>query len=266
MVSPSALSPALTNAPIFVASENCESSFRRIVDFTDEPSASGSDAAPFVGEKPSKKAHSLKRKRADGALDTLDPRDFDSDEQPERYKRVQVYCRPPAGLDPVGALEREAPCIINPTATVSDPMVLDTDESQSVSRESNDAAAATEPTSLVLDVPRHEQQTLNEVSYAPGRYYDSDDVLSHSPLLEPIRPNYNPAPTPPPFVSGYHSSSDTCSSPGVVTPPSTDLHPPFSGRPLSKSSKRKKRRRHGPSQGDIVLICYLEPNRPDFAQ
>jgi hypothetical protein len=95
-------------------------------------------------------------------------------------------------------------------------------------------------------------------------FYDPDDVLPHSPLLEPIRPNYKPATTPPPFVptsSSSHSPESGDSEIDRARGPNIENK----GR-RSRKGKRGKKRRHGPSQGDTVLISYLEPNRPDIAQ
>ena len=99
-----------------------------------------------------------------------------------------------------------------------------------------------------------------------GEFYDPDDVLPRSPGLQPTKVNYRPVDSPPPFTA--QPSSSVSSSP----------EPSDSGR-LSESkesgaatkllAKRKTRRRKGrtrPSQGDAVLISYLDPNRPDIAQ
>jgi hypothetical protein len=249
-----------------LASENCESSFRRILDVTDEPSASGSDAAPFVCNEKSKKAHGLKRKRADGVLDALDSKDSDSDEQPARYKRVQVYCRPPAELERAGQIEREPPRVISTTETVSDPLILDTDGLQYLRHEAQGVTAATERPSLVLDVPREEQHMPHELSNRFDNFYDSDELLPRSPLLEPIRPNFFPSPTPPPPVLSDCSSSYASSASDAEAAPLSNFQESFYGIYLSEKSKRKRRRRHRPSQGDIFLISYLHPHRPDIAQ
>jgi hypothetical protein len=83
--------------------------------------------------------------------------------------------------------------------------------------------------------------------------YGSDDERPGSPLLVPQTINYKPADSPPPFLPAKSSSSSPESTP-----------PPGSAR--SKKTLRKRRKRTQPSQGDSVLISYLDPNRPDIAR
>ncbi|RYO80408.1 hypothetical protein DL766_006573 [Monosporascus sp. MC13-8B] len=75
--------------------------------------------------------------------------------------------------------------------------------------------------------------------------YDPDEVLPRdSPLMKPYRPRLQPSPSPPP----------------AFTRPKVSLSPSY-GR---KSSNRRRKVR--PSQGDAVLIHYLDGGkRPDIA-
>ena len=91
--------------------------------------------------------------------------------------------------------------------------------------------------------------------------YGPDDFLPRSPLLEPIKPNYKPASTPPPFVPSSSPSPESGDS-DIDLARNSEVE-----RKAKRLRKRKKgRRRHVPSQGDTVLLSYLEPNRPDIAQ
>jgi hypothetical protein len=100
-------------------------------------------------------------------------------------------------------------------------------------------------------------------SHDAGPFYDPDDVLPRSPQLEPIKPNYKPSATPPPFVPSSSSHSPESEESEIDLARDTEI-----GNQARRSRKRKKgrKRRHGPSQGDTVLISYLDPNRPDIAQ
>lgn len=82
--------------------------------------------------------------------------------------------------------------------------------------------------------------------------YDSDDVFPRSPGLEPVRPKATPSPSPPPFAA--HS---------VTISTSPDVSPPYSS---SRRRKKPNRRKTQPSQGDTVLIGFMDPNRPDIAR
>lgn len=80
--------------------------------------------------------------------------------------------------------------------------------------------------------------------------YDSDDAYPKSPGLQPIKIKSTPSPSPPPFPP-QHSQP-------VVTQTVS---------PTTSSSRRRKRNnRTRPSQGDTVLLSFLEPNRPDIAR
>jgi hypothetical protein len=96
-----------------------------------------------------------------------------------------------------------------------------------------------------------------------GAFYNLDDVLPRSPQLEPIKPNYKPSATPPPFLPS--SSSHSPESEESELDLARDAE---SGNQARRFRKRKKgrKRKHVPSQGDTVLISYLDPNRPDIAQ
>jgi hypothetical protein len=93
-----------------------------------------------------------------------------------------------------------------------------------------------------------------------GEYYDPDeDVRPSSPGLVPTQINYKPQETPPPSILSSSSSARSASS--EIDDSRDDL------------SMRKKKRRTRPSQGDALssqgdalLISYLDPNRPDIAQ
>ena len=82
-------------------------------------------------------------------------------------------------------------------------------------------------------------------------YLDPDSVIkaSHTPPLQPTKPNYTSEDTPPPLVLEETSSSaDSGSSRGR-------------GRPRGKQRRGRTR----PSQCDAVLIGQTAPNRPDIA-
>ncbi|GME43313.1 Zinc finger C2H2-type/integrase DNA-binding protein [Neofusicoccum parvum] len=80
--------------------------------------------------------------------------------------------------------------------------------------------------------------------------YDSDDAYPKSPGLQPIKIKSTPSPSPPPFPP-QHSAP-------VVTQTVS---------PTTSSSRRRKRNnRTRPSQGDTVLLSFLDPNRPDIAR
>lgn len=81
-------------------------------------------------------------------------------------------------------------------------------------------------------------------------HYDSDDAYPKSPGLQPIKIKSTPSPSPPPFPP-QHSAP-------VITQTVS---------PTTSSSRRRKRNnRTRPSQGDTVLLSFLEPNRPDIAR
>jgi hypothetical protein len=101
-----------------------------------------------------------------------------------------------------------------------------------------------------------------------GDYYDPDeDARPSSPGLVPTQINYKPVETPPPYIP---SSASSCVS---VSPesPYNSSHPGCeqTARATSARKAKKRRRKKGrtrPSQGDAVLISYLDPNRPDIAR
>lgn len=84
------------------------------------------------------------------------------------------------------------------------------------------------------------------------QYIDFEtDILERSPQLEAVKPDLGPTvDTPPPLVP-YESSSDSSET----------------GEEKSRSPRSRKRRkgRTRASQGDRVLISYLDHNRPDIA-
>jgi hypothetical protein len=88
------------------------------------------------------------------------------------------------------------------------------------------------------------------VDSVEGQYYGDEDALPHSPGLVPVKVKYKPSPTPPPFVDVSH------------LPPSTQTV----SSPSSRRHKKANRRKNKPTQGDLVLIRSMEPNRPDIAQ
>ena len=92
--------------------------------------------------------------------------------------------------------------------------------------------------------------------------YDSDDdpLIPRSPGLQETKPRYTPEPTPPPFVPSSSNSPESGES-DIDLASDAEIGKP---RRLRKGKKARKRR-HGPSQGDAVLISYLDPNRPDIA-
>jgi hypothetical protein len=95
-------------------------------------------------------------------------------------------------------------------------------------------------------------------------FYDPYDFLPRSPGLEPIKPNLKPAPTPPPFVLSSSSPSPESEESEIELARDGDIQ--SKPRRSRKRKKGRRRRRHEPTQGDTVLISYLEPNRPDIAQ
>jgi hypothetical protein len=84
-------------------------------------------------------------------------------------------------------------------------------------------------------------------------YYQDDDLLSKSPLLEARIVKATPSPTPPPLVTTL-----------VRHPPSRQSVSPSQSRNQKKSNRHKIRTQ--PTQGDWVLIREMDPNRPDIAQ
>jgi hypothetical protein len=55
-------------------------------------------------EPPQEHRRSQKRKRAVLDADDGNPRESDSDDRPEKYKRVQVHCKPPVSHGTLGML------------------------------------------------------------------------------------------------------------------------------------------------------------------
>ncbi|KEF54979.1 uncharacterized protein A1O9_08631 [Exophiala aquamarina CBS 119918] len=85
------------------------------------------------------------------------------------------------------------------------------------------------------------------------QYIDFEtDILERSPQLEAVKPDLGPTvDTPPPLVP-YESSSDS-SEPGEEE------------KSRSPRSRKRRKGRTRASQGDRVLISYLDHNRPDIA-
>jgi hypothetical protein len=98
-------------------------------------------------------------------------------------------------------------------------------------------------------------------------YYDPDeDVRPLSPGLIPTQINYKPEETPPPYIP-TSSSSAASLSPEPSNRKSDLQGPDALARPPGKKKKRRRKKgRTRPSQGDAVLISYLDPNRPDIAR
>ncbi|KAF2174357.1 hypothetical protein K469DRAFT_301087 [Zopfia rhizophila CBS 207.26] len=71
-------------------------------------------------------------------------------------------------------------------------------------------------------------------------YYHSDGPSPNSPGLQPIQVKATPSPSPPPSTS-------------------QNAEPP-------KSRTRKRKRRTRPSQGDGVLMRFMDPDHPDIAE
>ncbi|KAF2188747.1 hypothetical protein K469DRAFT_765657 [Zopfia rhizophila CBS 207.26] len=71
-------------------------------------------------------------------------------------------------------------------------------------------------------------------------YYHSDKSSPNSPGLQPIRVKATPSPSPPPSTS-------------------QNAEPP-------KRRTRKRERRTRPSQGDGVLMRFMDPDHPDIAE
>ncbi len=81
--------------------------------------------------------------------------------------------------------------------------------------------------------------------------YDSDEGLNRSPLLQPIKVDYQPEISPPPDLPPEASAPS----------PENVSHSP------SKASRRRsnRQRKTRPSQGDAVLISVLGPSYPEIA-
>ncbi|OCL04176.1 hypothetical protein AOQ84DRAFT_124630 [Glonium stellatum] len=80
--------------------------------------------------------------------------------------------------------------------------------------------------------------------------YGSDDAYPYSPVLKAVRVKATPSPSPPPFI------------PTQTIIPSPENVSPHSQKKRKKPNRRKTR----PSQGDTVLINFMDPNRPDIAR
>ncbi len=82
--------------------------------------------------------------------------------------------------------------------------------------------------------------------------YPEHEGFPDSPLLQEVKVSSTPTPSPPPIIieETYHHSSriQTVSSPS------------------QRSRNRPNRRKTQATQGDWVLLSYMEPNRPDIAQ
>ena len=95
--------------------------------------------------------------------------------------------------------------------------------------------------------------------------YDPDEFLPRASPFPEVKINYKPEPSPPPFVPENTSSSSPSPDSGDSD---IDLAKDAEekARRFRRFKKGRRRKRHGPSQGDTVLISYLDPNRPDIAQ
>ncbi|KAF2184287.1 hypothetical protein K469DRAFT_781596 [Zopfia rhizophila CBS 207.26] len=85
-------------------------------------------------------------------------------------------------------------------------------------------------------------QAVQDMSSIPNSSlcYNSDDAVPHSPGLQPVKAKATPSPSPPPSIS----QNAECLKP----------------------RKRGRGRRTRPSQGDEVLMNFIDPNRPDIAK
>lgn len=105
-----------------------------------------------------------------------------------------------------------------------------------------------------------------------GEYYDPEkDARPSSPGLAPTQISYKPEESPPPYIptSSSSSSSSPCVSPGPAEGKGGQQGLESSAFLSGKKNPKRKRRKKGrtrPSQGDAVLISYLDPNRPDIAR
>lgn len=83
--------------------------------------------------------------------------------------------------------------------------------------------------------------------------YDSDEPAS--PGLEPVKPRWDPpSPSPPPRTTLNNKEGSTSR---------TDSSQPSSSHGASRSGRARLKVQ--PSQGDVVLLNFLAPNRPDIA-
>ncbi|KAF2174666.1 hypothetical protein K469DRAFT_686026 [Zopfia rhizophila CBS 207.26] len=85
-------------------------------------------------------------------------------------------------------------------------------------------------------------QAVQDMSSIPNSSlcYNSDDAPPHSPGLQPIRVKATPSPSPPPSIS--------------------------KGAECLKPRKRRRERKTRPSQGDEVLMNFMDPSSPDIAK
>ncbi|ERF73256.1 hypothetical protein EPUS_03088 [Endocarpon pusillum Z07020] len=104
---------------------------------------------------------------------------------------------------------------------------------------------------------------------AKADYYDPEvDVIPSYSGLVAAGIHYNPEQSPPPYIPTSPSSSGSVSpEPDTITN-DQEGHTESPRLPAKKKPKRKKRRKGQTrlSQGDAVLISYLDPNRPDIAR
>lgn len=100
-------------------------------------------------------------------------------------------------------------------------------------------------------------------------YYDPDeDVKPSSPGLVPTQINYEPENSPLPYFSVYMSSSGSSSPKPDARTNNQEDYTRSVYVPVKKKLKRKRRRKSQtrPSQGDAVLIYYLDLNRLDIVR
>ncbi|KAF2181426.1 hypothetical protein K469DRAFT_713860 [Zopfia rhizophila CBS 207.26] len=79
--------------------------------------------------------------------------------------------------------------------------------------------------------------------------YDLDNAFPQSPGLVPVRPKATPSPSPPPVMTQQVTISSTAQN---VSPPA------------SQRCKKPNLQRTRPSQGDFVLVQFMDPSQPNI--
>jgi len=100
-------------------------------------------------------------------------------------------------------------------------------------------------------------------------YTSDDDRLGNSPLLKPMKVNLKPSPSPPPAVALYVFKA-TCAD--IIKDPANSSHnrpqvsPESSPGPEPSEKRKSNRPKNKPSQGDAVLVSFMDNGRrPEIA-
>jgi len=95
-------------------------------------------------------------------------------------------------------------------------------------------------------------------------YTSDDDRLGNSPLLKPMKVNLKPSPSPPPAVALYVFKA-TCAD--IIKDPANSSHnrpqvsPESSPGPEPSEKRKSNRPKNKPSQGDAVLVSFMDNGR-----